>query len=104
MRIIKGLDYEFVGGNLFYGVYVFKKFSLGFKKGFYLGWDMAFGKGEFEVGKYHFADFDEDLFELLSRLRIHTFECWREMRDLCIDENDVRLKFKFNRGMKKKYG
>lgn len=104
MKFVKGLDYDFVGGNIFYGVYFVKSSSLGIRKGFHLGWDMAFGKGKFEVGKFPFADFDEELQILLNRLRTHSLNCSREMKALNIDEDSAYLKFKFNRGAKKKYG
>lgn len=61
-------EYEFVGGNIFYGIYYVKD------EGFGLGWDAAFGRGKFEVGNFLFADFDQDLYELLNRLPNHTEE------------------------------
>lgn len=90
--------YDYVGGNVFYGVY----YRTG--KGFFLAWDMAFGKGLFDFTNFPHCDFDENLECLLERLEQHNKGCWRECEGLGITLNDPLLKFKFHWGKKKIYG
>lgn len=95
-------EYDYVGGNIFYGVYAVKG------KGFFLGWQFsAFEEGQFPVNDtlntgrgFLFADEDIDLNELLKRLKLHTEELREEYQ---LDKFDSRLDFKFKWGMKKKY-
>lgn len=89
--------YDYVGGNLFYGVYYLPQ------KGFYLAWDMAFGKGKFDFLNFPFADFDKSLKGILQKLQEHSKSCWRECRDLGITSSDPLLNFKFHWGKKAKY-
>lgn len=90
-------DYEYVGGNVFYGVYYLPE------NGFYLAWDMAFGKGKFDFVNFPTADFDKSLDGILKKLTKQSKECWRECRGLGITTSSPLLNFKFHWGKNKKY-
>lgn len=95
--------YDYIGGNIFYGVYAVQG------KGFFLGWECgAYDKGEFPVNevlnggqRVLFADNDQNLNDLLERLKQHTEDC---RMDYQLEKDDHRLNFKFAWGMKKIYG
>lgn len=87
-------DYEFVGGNIFYGIYYNEE------KKFCLAWDMAFDKGGFDFEQCSIADQDENLDCLIERLYKNTEDVFKEYG---FESYDHRLNFKFKKGMKKKY-